>query len=120
MPQSPTTSRAAKETPNGSTTKPLRSGLRPPSKLKSNKYDHRNHTKNSAGMMVDSGSSDSDEGGDQGRPRQKPRRRKPKNNAKESKNTGSVAAKGLTESSSVDKSRKSSGKVIHEKTYFKK
>ena len=107
MPQSPTAPRAAKETPNGSTTKPLRSGLRPPSKLKSNKYDHRNHTKNSTGMMVDSGSSDSDEGGDQGRPRQKPRRRKPKNKAKESKNTGSAAAKGLAESSSADKSQRS-------------
>ena len=84
MPQSLTASRVAKETPNGSTTKPLRSGLRPPSKLKSNKYDHRNHTKNSTGMMVDTGSSDSDEGGDQGRPRQKPRRKKPKSKNKES------------------------------------
>ena len=107
MPQSPTASRAAKETPNGSTTKPLRSGLRPPSKLKSNKYDHRNHTKNSAGMMVDTESSDSDEGGDQGRPRQKPRRKKPKNKTKEPKTAGSTAVTGLTGSSTVVGSQRS-------------
>ena len=103
-PPSPVASRAAagretstSATPNASTAKPLRSGLRPPSKLKSNKYDHRNHTKNCAGMMaaVDTGSSDSDEDGDHSRARQKPRRRKPKSKTREAKNGGSAGiAKG--------------------------
>ncbi len=55
---------------------PLKSGLRPPTKVKSNKYDHRNHSKNSSGVMDSMSSGSEDECNV--RNRQPPRRRKPK------------------------------------------
>ena len=95
VPQSPKAVRAsAKEIPNGSTAKPLRSGLRPPSKLKSNKYDHRNHTKNSAGIVgSESSESEEERRAGHGRSRQKPRRRKPKGRAKDPNSTITGATK---------------------------
>ena len=108
MPQSPKAARtSARDTSNGSTAKPLRTGLRPPSKLKSNKYDHRNHTKNSA-AAVGSESSDSEDErlAGHGRNRQKPRRRKPKGRGKDPSSTTASASTKMPPSS-VNKSHRS-------------